>query len=232
MAGNPFFSGRIPKELNENIVKHCKETGKSKTQVLVEALSNYLNIPIPESSINLRVEVTKEQFISLESRVASLEALLAKDIVITTDINDNDNKETEIFDSDNINDNIDNSINKTEKTSYDNSSENNDNALNISLLNYENIGTKELLQLADLKTAEGYNLRNQVFKKAQKEGYEITRNLRFNPPIEGSLRRGIFVGQNEYKLLCKGTDDNEKPIWNLEPDDNASYQPDILSDTH
>ena len=235
MAGNPFFSGRIPKELNDSVIKHCKETGKSKTQVLVEALSNYLNIPVPENSTNLRVEITKEQFISLENRVTSLEALLGKDIVITTDISDNNNnssEETKMINSDNNTYNIDNTENKFEKTSYDNNSENNDNAKNISLASYENIGTKKLLQLADLKTSEGNNLKSQVFKKAQKEGYEINKNLKFNPPIEGSLRKGIYVGQNKYKLLCKGIDDNEKPIWSLEPDDNASYQPDILSNNH
>ena len=133
MAGNPFFSGRIPKELNDSIVKHCKETGKSKTQVLVEALSNYLNIPVPESNTNLRIEVTKEQFISLESRVASLEALLTKNNVITKDISDNDNEETKIINSDNKHENDDNTITNNQKALYDNKNENTDNNATESL---------------------------------------------------------------------------------------------------
>lgn len=232
MAGNPFFSGRIPKELNDSVVKHCEETGKSKTQVLVEALSNYLNIPVPESTTNYRVEVTKEEFNSLENRVALLESLLHKNSVITDDIDDNNIRKTELKNDDNIHDNTDNTLSESKETQCDNQTENNDNSKDISLPTYENINTKKLLDLASLKTAEGYNLRNQVFKRAQKEGYEITKNLKFNPPIEGSLRKGIFVGQNEYKLSCEGTDDKEKPIWTLEPDDNASYQPDILQNTN
>lgn len=248
MAGNPFFSGRIPKELNDSIVKHCKETGKSKTQVLVEALSNYLNIPVPESNTNLRIEVTKEQFISLESRVASLEALLTKNNVITKDISDNDNEETKIINSDNKHENDDNTITNNQKALYDNKNENTDNNATESLKAngdnkneytdnnknkklpiYQNIDTKRLSELTDLRASEKVNLRNQVFRKAEKEGYQIGREVKFNPAIEANLRRGIIVNGSEYKLLCQGTDEKEKPVWCLKPDDNKSYQPDILT---
>lgn len=251
MAGNPFFSGRIPKELNERVVKHCEETGKTKTQVLVEALSGYLNIPIPESNPNLRSEVTKEQFASLESRVTSLEALLTKDIVITQDINDNSPEKTNAFSSDNMCETNDNTITISQEAKIDNKSENTDNVIagsakvncdninenadndkNTTLSIYQNIDTKRLSELTDLKRDEKANLRRQAFKKAEKEGYEITKEVKFNPPIEANLRRGIMIGETEYKLLCEGTDEKEKPIWSLIPYDNISYQPDILNITN
>ena len=215
MAGNPFFSGRIPRELNDSVIKHCEETGKSKTQVLVEALSNYLNIPIPEISTNLRVEVTKEQFVSLENRVASLEALLAKVSVITTNNNDN------------TLDNVDNTIAESTQKDGDNTNENNDNKNSETPPTYENIDSEELSKLAGLKTPEKVNLKAQAFRKAQKEGYVIGKEVKFSPAIETQLRRGIIINGNEYKLLCKGTDEKEKPIWSLKPYDNISYQPDI-----
>lgn len=43
---NPFFSGRIPPELHQRIEEYIKSTGKTKTQLLVEALSAYVGIPL------------------------------------------------------------------------------------------------------------------------------------------------------------------------------------------
>lgn len=231
MAGNPFFSGRIPKELNEQVVKHCEETGTSKTEVLIAALSSYLNIPIPERCTNSQAEVTKEQFLSLEHRVKSLENLLHKNIVITEDNNDNESIE-KVSSNDNVTENIDNPVSQTEEKLDDNVLDNADNKDYTTMTVYKNIDSKRLSELTDLKASEKVNLRNQAFKKAEKEGYEINKEVRFNPAIEASLRRGIIINGSEYKLLCEGTDEKEKPIWSLKPYDNISYQPDILSNTN
>ncbi|MHC5831690.1 MAG: hypothetical protein ACYT04_90905, partial [Nostoc sp.] len=79
MASNHFFSGRIPNELYEQAEKHCKETGDSKTEVLIKALSTYLNFPIAIPGKNLIApasEVTKEMFERLEERLKILEDYL------------------------------------------------------------------------------------------------------------------------------------------------------------
>ena len=232
MAGNPFFSGRIPKELNQSIIKHCEETGKSKTQVLVEALSNYLNIPIPESSQKLKPEVTKEQFKSLEYRVALLESFLDKNTVITEDIADNKNEELSSLSRDNNLENIDNTTVENTQVTTDNIDENADNENSSAIRIYRNIDSEKLAELANLQVSEKINLKAQAFRKAQKEGYVISKEIKFNPPIETKLRRGISINGNEYKLLCEGTDEKEKPVWSLKLCDNISYQPDILSKTN
>ncbi|MEO0933223.1 MAG: hypothetical protein AAFY21_05505 [Cyanobacteria bacterium J06641_2] len=74
MAGNPFFSGRIPKELNESVVKHCEETGKTKTDILIAALSAYLNVPTPQTNTKISSSVEKE-LTDLRERMQQLELL-------------------------------------------------------------------------------------------------------------------------------------------------------------
>lgn len=70
---SPFFSGRIPQELSDRIQQHCTETGESKTQVLLNALSKYLDFPIkPPATIS----ISAERFDQLEQRVAELEKKL------------------------------------------------------------------------------------------------------------------------------------------------------------
>jgi len=70
---NPFFSGRVPEDLNKRIEQHCAETGESKTQLLINALSKYLDFPVkPPAPAN----VSPERFDQLEERVAELERKL------------------------------------------------------------------------------------------------------------------------------------------------------------
>ena len=79
MASNPFFSGRIPPDLYQHVEKHCKEVGESKTEILIKALSTYLNLPIPSTGENSTIsapEVNKEMFEALEKRIEFLEKLL------------------------------------------------------------------------------------------------------------------------------------------------------------
>lgn len=62
----PFFSGRIPQDLLDAVEAHCSETGESKTDVLINALSNYLKHPTKTTPIEDRLSL-------LEDRVAALE---------------------------------------------------------------------------------------------------------------------------------------------------------------
>ena len=77
MAPNEFFSGRIPKGLLDAIEEHRQNTGESKTQVLINALSTYVNYPLPTSSLpnsppNSWVD---EKFNVLEQRIEALSRL-------------------------------------------------------------------------------------------------------------------------------------------------------------
>lgn len=63
---NPFFSGRIPKELLEKAEQYARNNGKTKTEILMEALSQYLDFP-------LKVEVEARLLEQLEGRIKALE---------------------------------------------------------------------------------------------------------------------------------------------------------------
>ncbi|MEL6470663.1 MAG: hypothetical protein AAFQ74_13115 [Cyanobacteria bacterium J06623_4] len=43
MSGKPFISARIPEELRDSLEKQMELTGKSKTDIIVDALRKYLN---------------------------------------------------------------------------------------------------------------------------------------------------------------------------------------------
>ena len=71
---SPFFSGRIPQELYDRIEQHIKESGEGKTQILINALSQYLGIEIstPKSS-NVNTDLFLIELESLKERVSLLE---------------------------------------------------------------------------------------------------------------------------------------------------------------
>ena len=71
---SPFFSGRIPQELYDRVDQHIKESGEGKTQILINALSQYLGIEISTSkSININIDLLFSELESLKDRVELLE---------------------------------------------------------------------------------------------------------------------------------------------------------------
>jgi predicted DNA-binding protein len=83
---NPFFSGRIPKDLNEKINSFTKESGKSRSEILIEALSAYLNYPV-EIKKPAHNEELWDAIRKLQERVAALEGADQELIVIQGDNN-------------------------------------------------------------------------------------------------------------------------------------------------
>ncbi len=111
---NPFFSARIPVNLNERIKQHIAETGESKTQILINALAAYLGYPLKMQSVASSSEVSLEMFTALLERVAALEQLLLspETTAITSD-NNSDIVQPTVINSDNKLDNSSNSDNST-----------------------------------------------------------------------------------------------------------------------
>lgn len=70
MAAKPFVAARIPEDLNTKLEEYSKATGEGKTQVLINALSSYLNFS-PQSK-----EASKDRLSILEERVADLERII------------------------------------------------------------------------------------------------------------------------------------------------------------
>jgi hypothetical protein len=133
---NPFFSGRIPQSLYDKVEQHINESGKSKTELLINALSNYLDFPVETKQTNNSNEelwiVVKE----LQERIKKLEeGSITKDIIIP--------------------DNIDiTAINKNEEYSQPSILESNDNE-DIESKNGEDIKNYKLLEMEDILTLPG-----------------------------------------------------------------------------
>jgi hypothetical protein len=80
---NPFFSGRIPQGLYDKAEQYISESGKSKTDLLINALSNYLDFPVEAKQANNSSDklwiVVKE----LQERMEKLEqGSITKDVII------------------------------------------------------------------------------------------------------------------------------------------------------
>lgn len=86
---NPFFSGRIPVELDKAVADHIQKTGETKTEILVKALASYLKVPIEPTARS--IEVTQQEFVNLVRRIEAVEEILkTQHPVIISDNCDNE----------------------------------------------------------------------------------------------------------------------------------------------
>jgi hypothetical protein len=86
---NPFFSGRIPQNLHNKVEEYLKESGKAKTDLLIEALGAYLNFPVEiKKTINDSEELWKA-IEELQEKVEKLEKESIQNFVIKADNKDN-----------------------------------------------------------------------------------------------------------------------------------------------
>lgn len=206
MASNSFFSGRIPPELHQSVREYCEESGKSKTDVLIEALSNYLNIPVQDRG-NKNGEVTKEMYDLLVERIEILEEKIVDNNVISID-----NSEKQKSNHSNTN------------READNNSKNNKELEKIEKIRLTN---KEVAQKIGISISHMTNLKKQIIKEAENKKYKIEKCSIFPEPIEiiqKDKKRNI-----DNKLICLGFDEKIKPIWIVKEHDNNSYQLNIIS---
>jgi hypothetical protein len=70
MASNPFFSGRIPNELKQQVEKYCEENNKTKTDFMIEAFQSFLGLPITNKTNNSGI--TQEMFLDLKTMLFDL----------------------------------------------------------------------------------------------------------------------------------------------------------------
>jgi transcriptional regulator len=209
MASNPFFSGRIPPELHQQIEKYCQETGESKTEVLIKALSAYLNFPIiiPQKNFIAAIpEVTKEMFEELEKRIKILEE-------------NNSNKATS-------NKNIrveNNDSNHENNVISDNGVETKIN-LEETHPSYRAILSSEVSEKTNIPNRQISRLAGRAVEKLKQQGKTLEIKKILENPIEVTQKEAIKVNGYPYKLFYLGENLKEKPLWNLLPDDNASYQ--------
>ena len=243
MASNPFFSGRIPPELHRSVEKHCEETGKSKTEVLINALSSYLNIPAPDKN-NEKSEVTKEMYDSLVTRIDKLEKLSAKAAVINSDNREDNKVIVRVIPQHNNRNYSENNSNITEENITNKSQENlidknkdkdkdkdkNTNQKDLNKIKLKGLTNKEVLDISNISSTQISRLKTFIIKKAKEKGYIIEANTIFSNPIEAIQKtKDILVEGKKSKLICLGFDSKTKPIWELIADDKETYQLDIIT---
>ena len=83
MGSNPFFSGRIPQNLYDGIENYRKETGESKTDVLVKALAQYIGYKLEKKEPS--IPPIKEKFDEIFKRLEQLEKHLLTEEKIETE---------------------------------------------------------------------------------------------------------------------------------------------------
>ena len=71
MSDKPFLAGRIPVDLHKALLSNSKETGTTKTEVMIAALRQYLDCPQP-------VETTSEDIARLEELIEGLQKSFSK----------------------------------------------------------------------------------------------------------------------------------------------------------
>ncbi len=247
MATSPFFSGRIPKELNEKIIEHCQTTGETKTQVLTKALSSYINFPITEpiQTSNNPTQITVEMFESLSQEITNIKANLKEleekyNNVISSDNiviqprkyqgnieekqSDNNNKDTVIS---NDNSETSNAISADNKeVNYviiaDNNNKNTDLELQKLPQNYENIVTAEVEKISNLTRRKLDTLMSKAIEKAKSLGFTIEEKQLLPEKVQVNHKEGITVNDIPYKLFYLGLNTKDRAIWDLIPDDNIA----------
>ncbi|MGB7439777.1 MAG: hypothetical protein WA919_01800 [Coleofasciculaceae cyanobacterium] len=68
---NPFIGVRISQDLNEAVLARMKQTGQSKSEVVIAALKSYLGISSPQE----RLEVIEQRLLALEEIAGVVESL-------------------------------------------------------------------------------------------------------------------------------------------------------------
>lgn len=242
MASNPFFSGRIPTELYQQAEKHCQETGDSKTELLIKALSSYLNFPVAipgKTFVALPVEVSKEMFERLEERVKVLENSLKIDTipVIRNDNDDNTKEEKQeiicdnsVKTDDNKSDSLEIEPNRESVIKNDNITDNNYKNEKIETEkqevqpSFKSILNNEVSTRANITIRQVSRLAGRAIEKLKHQGKNVEPKNLLEEPIEVTQREGINVNGYPYKLFYLGENLKEKPLWDLIPDDNVNYQ--------
>lgn len=187
MVSNKFFSGRIPNELYEQAEKHCEETGDSKTEVLIKALSTYLNFPIAIPGKNLIApapEVTKEMFETLEEKIRILEdALKTLSVnVINNNNDDNKSKDTEEIGKNNNDNNTETSNNETDNLDVESKSQN--------VIIYDNKIDNEERNESD-NTLESFNNKDDNNKPKTNKPVIRLNNKNNNKPLQAEVNKII-----------------------------------------
>ena len=164
---SPFFSGRIPQELYDRVDQHVKESGEGKTQILINALSQYLGIEIstPKSS-NINTDLFLSELESLKERVGLLERSQLQQVVEPIKVAEIPHKQMSLLDQ--VSDNADNSTDNTITVeTIDNSTVIDD------VIDEQTLTTKDVEGLTGISRKQLERRKEKNLFPIQSQGYEV-----------------------------------------------------------
>lgn len=245
---NPFFSARIPYELYNRALKHSESTGESKTEILVKALSNYLDFPIENKNKSVSKFISYEMFEELyqEMKNSKLEMQNLKLEIENIKANDNKNDITpdnKLEEKDKLKvEEVKADDNKPDITPDNKLEEKNSNQSEEALITKENNELKENNLFGQIvfhssttsEVAKHINLTRRQIERLMEKAIEKAKSLNFNiesgkllkERIEVTHKEGIRINDKPYKLFYLGTSSKDKPIWDLIPDNNLNNKND------
>jgi hypothetical protein len=226
MSTKPFFSGRIPQNLYDALEAYRQRTNESKTDILIQALSRYIDHPVelstsPNAVEASRVESLEKKFEVLKQELQDLRSLLITPS--TSPVLENRKVETidqipvvleDVINSDNNLDNtseLSNKSNKDDSQSVDNNSDNKEDNKKEILPGKVFVGTLktvEVLQLPGLENEDPKKLKNKVSNTKQSKTqtaqigpYMIVLSSR--PEVSDRKRQELFwdVYKSENELV-------------------------------
>lgn len=164
---SPFFSGRIPQELYDRIEQHINDSGESKTQILINALSQYLGFEIskPKSS-NVNTDLFFSELESLKERVSLLERSQSQQAIEPVKIVETPHRQMSLLDH--ASDNNDNSSDNTEELTQ--TIDNTDNTIVIA---EKILTTKEVVDLTGIGRKKLESVKAKNLFPIQSQGYEV-----------------------------------------------------------
>lgn len=238
MATNTFFSGQLPPALYERIEQHVAETGESKTQVIVNALSNYLNHPVIQITpvASDTINILAERFNALEDRITAVELSLnevrGQNIKhpSVTGIEDIDNTTPDVLPE--IEPVHQDNNSSTSITTQEVINQNTSDQSNIDLLQqeekedlpaFENLTSSEMAKATGLKQPQLDGHKRKLVMKYQKMGKNLQAKTILPAPEKIEVEPTI-INDYPYNLYYLGQNDKGNNLWTALPVERKIYQ--------
>jgi hypothetical protein len=191
MSNKPFIAARIPEELNQALSTHSETTGESKTQALINALSQYLGVAYAAPD-GAQVNANP---LGLLSRVTRLEEIVEKmqgaETIINSD-NDTDNGLKRDDQTDNTVVNLDNAnqpkleAERSQPALFVMTSDNSDNDIDNTIIK-GTVSTKDLAEMTGIKAS--------TVKTRSNKGTTVEHNGIVYKPISKGTRGYWWIPQ-------------------------------------
>lgn len=227
---NPFLSGRVPLELLKQVEQYLAQSGESKTELIIKAVSAYIGIklPDPKGDGDKRLENLEQEVAELKGAIKSLYEKFAAfnpKLEEPTRVEDLEVKNEQTNSSENTANNINN---KSEIDSNNNPQNNVDDKENKT---FTNIDTAEVVRLTKLNKTQITNFRSNLQTKLKKHNRTLPLKQILDTPEKISTEVKIYIGKILYDIFYVGQSEDGKNLWNLVCKKSGNKQLNLL-ETH